>query len=121
MKIVIETIPLHQQRYPTLGDYWVDAEGVQRVFVSELGNPYMEFLVALHELIELTLCEKRGIPEPDIKAWDEAHPVSTNPGSEPGAPYFAEHKFAEKIEYSMAGELGIGWGDYEESCMALFE
>ena len=121
MKIVIEVIPHHEQRYATLGDYWVDVDGVQQVRVSDLGNPHMNILVALHELIELTLCEARGIAEPDIKAFDEAHPDADDPGSLPDAPYGLEHRFAEKIEYVMAGELNVTWTDYEARCKAMFE
>ena len=35
MKINIETIPHGDQRYPTVGDYWDDSDGVVQVRVSE--------------------------------------------------------------------------------------
>lgn len=120
MKIVIETIPHHEQRYVTAGDYWDDSNGKQ-VRVSELGDWRMELLVAIHELIETALCDVRGIAEPDVMAFDMAHPDADDPGSLPEAPYHKEHMFAEEIEHLIADELGVDWTDYETRVGALFE
>jgi len=121
MKIVIETIPHFEQRYVTCGDYWLDAEGVLQVRVSDLGDVRLEFLVALHELVEVTLCDLRGIAEPDIKAFDEANPEAEDPGSLPDAPYRKEHLFAEAVEKWVATEMGVDWNDYGRRVEALFE
>lgn len=121
MKIVIETILHDQQRYETCGDYWNDPDGTKQVRVSDLGDRRMEFLVALHELIEWALCEDRGIAEPDIKAFDEAHLDSDEPGALPDAPYRKEHAFAECIERLVARELGVDWAEYDARIEALFE
>lgn len=120
MKIVIETIPHHEQRYATVGDYWDDADGTKQIRVSDLGDWRMNLLVALHELIELSLCDQRGISEPDVKAWDEDHP-DKDPGALPDAPYHREHMFAEAVERLVGGELGVSWPQYEERVEALFE
>jgi hypothetical protein len=126
VKIVIESIPHDQHRYPTTGDYWQDEDGTLQVRVSNIGpdDERMQFLVALHEMIEMTLCAFRGIAEPDIKAWDEAvpddSPYADDPGHDPTAPYHKEHVFAECIERLVAAELGVNWQKYEERCDALY-
>lgn len=119
MKIVIETIPHKDQRYPTAGDYW-DEDGVKHIHVSALGDSRMELLVAIHELIESALCDARGIAEPDVKAFDEAHPESDDPGALADAPYFREHIFAEMIEKVIALELGVNWARYGDRIKVLF-
>ena len=62
----------------------------------------------------------RSIPEPDIKAFDEAHP-DDDPGSLPEAPYHKEHVFAEAVEKWVATELGVDWDDYGRRVEALFK
>src|ERR1700761_1579070 len=129
MKIVIETIPHAAHRYPTVGDWWRDPDGTLRIRVSRfsahipapLGNPdneYFAFLIALHELIEVTLCERRGITQEAVDAFDMAttahdSPWADDPGNCPEAPYHKEHVFAECIERLMARELGVNWQLYE--------
>lgn len=119
MKISIETIPHHEQRYVTCGDYWDGPDGTKQVRVSALGDWRMELLIAVHEIIEAALCDARGISEPDVKAWDEAHP-DDDPGALPDAPYHKEHMFAERLERLLALELGVNWDQYDERVEALF-
>lgn len=121
--IEIKTIPHDKQRYNTIGDYFQDrGTGTQRFRVSEIGNKDYEFLVALHELIEQHLTEKRGITEESITFFDEKyeserkqglHGPYEEPGFDPNSPYIKEHTFATKIEKLMAEELGIKWEEYE--------
>jgi hypothetical protein len=128
MRIVIETIPHSAQRYPTLGDYWVDRDGTLQIRVSEFvgvvddENAKLNYplLIALHELIEQALCLKRGISEESITAFDMAHlgaddPWVDDPGHCPQAPYHREHVFAECIERLFAAELGVNWQAYTEA------
>ena len=121
MEIHIKTIPQIEQRYATVGDYWWDKDGSLQIRVSELGNEDMEFLVAIHELTESYICEKRGIKEPDIMAFDIAHIDSDDPGALPDAPYFKEHFFAETIERLIAGQLNINWQEYDKTIAKLFK
>ena len=84
-------------------------------------------LIALHEFVEVTLCEHRGITEEAITAFDCAHlddddPYVDDPGPSPAAPYHKEHVFAETIERLMALELGpSNWQEYDAALLALFE
>lgn len=124
MKIVIESIPHDQHRYPTVGDYWEDKDGTQQIRVSAMRDPRYEVLVALHELIEYYLCLQRGIKEEDIMAFDKtqlnsSNPYVEDPGHNPAAPYHSEHVFAECVERLVARELGVNWQDYEKALDAL--
>jgi hypothetical protein len=110
-----KSISQNEHRYSTLGDYWDDGDGIIHYRISELGNSYYERLILIHEMVEWMLCEKKGIKEPDIKKWDEDHPDSDDPGSEPGCIYGDEHKFAELIENMICYKLGISWDDYNKA------
>ena len=120
MKIQIDTVPHFQQRYATAGDYFDLADGTKIIRVSDLGDWRMEMLVAIHELIETALCDVRGIAEPDVMAFDEAHPDETDPGAMEDAPYHKEHMFAEAVEKWVATELGVDWDEYSRRVEALF-
>lgn len=95
------------------------------IFVSsEIGDKFA-LLVALHELIEVTLCEERGITCEQVDTFDksfELHRPAGNedePGDDPAAPYQKEHFFATSLERLMAAELGVDWKKYDEAIMKL--
>jgi hypothetical protein len=120
MRINIEVIPHEQQRYPTVGDYWME-DGVQQVRVSHLPDWRYEILVAVHEIVELAITRHRGIPEGVISEFDvefeklrESRLRSGEPGDHPDSPYRREHFFATNLERLLAGELGVNWFAYEE-------
>lgn len=114
MNTLILTIPHKDQRYQTVGDYFSSAHGVT-IQVSKLGDWRMEFLVAVHEMIEEALTRHRGIQEPDIMAFDVAHPDLDDPGMDPRAPYHREHVLATAVEMLLAQELGVDWVQYGEA------
>ena len=105
-----------KMRYPTVGDYYKTEDGWV-VVAADLGNPDYNFLVFLHEFIELYLTQRRGISEPKIKKFDEWFEREktkgnfkekiTAAGRHPKAPYRREHIFAEKIEKLIIKELGV--------------
>ena len=119
MRIVIETIPHESQRYNTCGDWFFEADGELKIFVSETGDKRMNLLVAVHELTEAVLCEDRGIAEEDVLAFDLAHADLDDPGHDPNAPYNLEHTIAEIIERILATEMSINWFEYEKVLDAL--
>lgn len=119
MKIVIQSIPHCEHRYPTLGDYWRDADGTLQIRVSEMADARDMVLCALHEMVEVLVCEHRGIAEPDIMAFDVAHPDADEPGELPDAPYHKEHVFAEAVERLMALQLERNWQAYAAAVDAL--
>ncbi len=124
INIRIETIPNEKQRYKTIGDwFYVDLayrnngeEPQQRtvIRVSDLDEPKFEFLVALHELVEMFLCHERGVTEKQVDDFDIYWKGDGDPGNDPAAPYWKEHQFASVIERMMAHELGVDWQQYEK-------
>jgi len=116
MKIVIEAIPHAAQRYDTWGDWYYDPDGTLQIRVSsdvpELPSAAHQFLIALHELVEVKLCEARGVTQEQVDAFDFAHQddcneAGTEPGDLPDSPYRREHRFAMLVEHLMAHELGL--------------
>ena len=124
MRIVIESIPHDQQRYPTVGDWQFEEDGTLRVYVSHT-TPDFDFLVGIHEAVEAWLCRKQGITDDDVTAFDEAYEAArkdgdtSEPGDQPDAPYRREHRFASSVERRRALEMHIDWIEYERRLTAL--
>jgi hypothetical protein len=127
MRIVIETIPHDKQAYDTVGNYFYEKDGTLRIQVSEMGNPDYEFLVALHELVEVKLCEHLDIKIADIDAFDinfekersAGQHGDDEPGFAPDAPYRLQHTFATGVEMMMASLLNIDWSVYDKELNEL--
>lgn len=128
MKIEACTISHNQQRYETCGDYFTDKNGVRQFRISKLGNPDFEMLVLLHEMVESYLCQRRGIPDAKIDAFDKWFEDARaqgfvydddEPGCHPNSPYLREHMFAMMLERAMAKELGVSWDEYANAIEAL--
>lgn len=125
MKIIIETVPHASHPYPTVGDWRRDSDGTLRIKVSEEIGDKFALLVALHELIEVTLCEDRGITCDQVDKFDTEYEKNrpegdeSEPGDSPDAPYRKEHFFASSIERLMAAELGVDWEKYDSEIMNL--
>lgn len=120
MKIIIETIPHESQRYSTCGDWFYDGDTLH-IKVSELGSRRMAQLVAIHELVEVILCENAGVSQGDVDAFDlqfekdrleGKHSPADEPGDDLAAPYRRQHCFATAVERMMAGEMDVAWNDY---------
>ena len=119
-KIDMQSIDHQEQRYETVGDYW-EENGVTHFRVSKTGNWKYDYLVLLHEFIELALVKDRGIKIEDIDAFDiqyekerieGKHTEDDEPGDDKNSPYVKEHFVATNIERIMAHELGVDWVDY---------
>jgi hypothetical protein len=119
MKIIIESIPHLQQRYNTVGDWWFDPDGTLQIRVSEAADERHAFLVAFHELVEVTLCKERGITQAQVDMFDMAFKDEGEPGDDKLAPYYREHQFAMGMERLMAAEMGVDWVHYEAGLDAL--
>jgi len=129
MNITIKTIPHKDQRYKTVGDWFFTENGDLEIRVSDMGNPDYEFLVGLHELVEVYLCKKRGITDEVVSAFDKkfeemraAYPDiigDDEPGFSPRAPYIKEHGFATNVEMGTARELGVDIEAYNNAVNAL--
>lgn len=119
MKWFIHTIPHKQQRYDTCGDYIKRRENVLEFRVSVLEEPRMEALIAIHEIVEQTLCEAKGISINTIDAFDLTFTGDGEPGDHIDAPYRDQHRIATFIEKYLARKLGIDWKEYERKLNEL--
>jgi len=120
VKIIIEAIPKAQMRYDTAGDWFQDG-GDLRIQVDEALPVDEQFLIALHELVEVKLCIMRGISQQMVDDFDmNSWPVlvaavpglaDTEPGDHPAAPYRMEHRQAALVEHVAASFMGLaGYG-----------
>lgn len=135
-EIVIRVIPAKEQRYDTVGDWWVEtptnipcklfgmsahcrvcAEDSQilQIRVSKMGNQYFEALVGRHEMDEALLAIQHGINEKAITDFDKAHP-DDDPGTLSEAPYHKEHMTADANERTFCLQLGFDWNEYDAAC-----
>jgi hypothetical protein len=129
MRIVIETIPHAQQRYPTVGDWCIDPDGTWRIYVSELPEKNallpqkFALLVAFHELVEMMLCQTHGITPTQVDAfdmnWARTSPWIKEPGDDPTAPYFKEHQTASLFERFLSAVLEVDWDEYSAAVDSL--
>jgi len=128
MEIKIKTIPHITQRYPTVGDYQEQPDGSWFISVSEMGDDRYNFLVAIHECIELYLTKFEGITEEEITAYDLYYEAAREQGlveeySEPGfsenAPYKKQHMIATAVEMMLAAELKVDWMAYDRKINSL--
>jgi hypothetical protein len=124
MKIIIETISHGKQRYPSVGD-WFYRRGVLHIRVSKLSDWRREYLVALHELVEVMQCRHDGVSQKAVDGFDNAYEKARPAGdeSEPGdaakAPYRRQHCLASGVERIAAAALDVCWKDYEEELNGL--
>lgn len=110
--ISASVIPHKAQRYDTAGDYDQFDKGWW-VNISELPDWRFEFVILIHELVEMALTKHRSIDWDIITKFD-MNSNNNDPGSLSNAPYHKEHVFAEKIERLVAEELGIDFGEYNK-------
>lgn len=112
-KIHVEFIPHHKQRYKTSGDFFFDTRNphLLHVRVSRHKNPLVQWLILIHEIVEMFLVLKRNIPFEEIDRFDMSS-EEEDPGSQADAPYHAEHMVALEVEHRLAKEVGVTWGSY---------
>jgi hypothetical protein len=125
LKIIIETIPHATHRYPTVGDWFYDDEGVLHIKVSNLSDWRREMLVAVHELVEVLTCKHDGVTQGEVDKFDldfenHRHPDNDDePGDDVSAPYKFQHCLATGIERILAQQWGVTWKAYEDELESL--
>ena len=116
------------QRYDTVGDWQAQTDGSCHITVSKMSDPRYEILVAIHELVEATLCAERGIKQSQVDAFDKLfeserarglHNPNREPGADPRAPYNRQHMIATAVEMILANEMGVDWAKYEREVSEL--
>lgn len=126
--IHIKTIPHNDQRYETCGDWWYNEDGSITITVSQTNSKY-EFLIAVHEMVEVVLCGLKQVNEKDVTSFDlefekmrVEYPklvADAEPGDNDAAPYFHEHAMASRIEHWLADSIGVDWSSYEKEINSL--
>ena len=120
ISIHIETIPHKEQRYETVGDWWIAPDAKWQIRVSRMNNWKYELCVALHELVEMALCYVADVPQEVIDEFDMHYDGSQiEPGDDRHAPYHKQHCVATGVERIMAALLGVKWADYDNAVNAL--
>jgi hypothetical protein len=124
--IFIQTIPHSDQRYPTVGDWFYSNGGtVLNIYVSKMGNWKYEFLVALHELVEVFICRHQKISQQAVDKFDIAYENARRAGDDsecgdhPKAPYQFAHSIASGVERIVAAVIGVKWKTYEKALSNL--
>jgi hypothetical protein len=111
--IQVAFVPVDKMRYESLGDYFYK-DGILHFKIVDTGNPLYNKIILIHEMIEQTLTEARGIKEEQILKYDlefetlrKAGKVGENdePGEGKGSPYRREHLLAEIVERLMLNHL----------------
>ena len=78
-------------------------------------------LVAIHELIEQSLCDSAGITNREIDVFDVHYAAAGEPGDDSNAPYYKQHQIATGVERILAAEMRVDWLVYEKAIDALGE
>lgn len=133
MKIEVHILAEEDMRYTrelnafTLGDYYHRA-GALHFEVCDTGSDLFNKLILIHELVEQTLIEVKGLKEKDIDDWDVMFerllnegkvPEDAEPGAYPGCPYWHEHMFADLVERMMLNHLGMNYDQYNQHILNL--
>lgn len=96
--IRIDFIPNSQQRYETAGDWYYEGDTLI-LKVSKTEDPLDQQLIALHELVEALLCNHAGITQEVVDKFDMGPGKDLEqPGDDPSAPYYEQHKVATNVE-----------------------
>lgn len=120
MRIEIATIPHNQQRYNTVGDWYMNVDGETLIIkVSDTSISEFNFLIAVHELVEAYTCNIRRVSPDEVDSWDRDHIDSDDPGSLIGCPYFMPHFLATIVEMVLAIFFGVDWIEYEAKIKSI--
>lgn len=116
----IEFISPKQMRYRTVGDWFFVSPGELTIQVADTGKWVYNLLVAIHELVEVFLCQISGVTEKQVDRFDLAHQDDEDPGTHPKAPYHFEHVTALGIELLLAAKAKVKWRSYEEALDRIY-
>jgi hypothetical protein len=133
--IEINICPHLDQRYDTFADWEVTGIGEKlTITVSQLPNWRYEYLSAIHELLEATLCLHHGITQKQVDEFDIDYEkrrvagkefaacgcrITDDPGSDIHCPYRLAHTYATGVEYGLAYLLGVDAAEYDTVCAGL--
>lgn len=118
MKIVIETgTPRNHQ----CGDWSRDDYGTIRICTTDMPIQ-SQVAVAIHELIEMLLCEESGVTDKQVTKFDSLfeqerlqgkHTEEAEAGDDPRSPYRFQHQSATFAERAACSALQKPWELHE--------
>ena len=111
--MTLEVVGASKIRNQDVGDW--DEEG--NIKIARLGDYKMETCLAVHEIVEWTLCKSLGITDEVVTNFDADHLTFIGhehheSGDCPLSPYSVPHKTATMVERLVAFFLGVSWEDY---------
>lgn len=115
MHVEIRSVPHADQRYDTLGDWYMGWRAFQ-IVVSRHADWRVIACLAIHELVEALACRYAGVGEQTVDKFDKGFEGADEPGDDPRAPYYEQHQLATAIEIQMVHSLGMTWNYYCEKC-----
>jgi hypothetical protein len=120
-QIIIDFINHDEQRYNTSGDYFIKNNilyiKISKEYNENKRKKIWEWLVLIHELVEVLLVIARDISIDEIDRFDmdfEKMKKESEPGNDKNAPYHNEHTIATKIEMILAKEFKVNWDEYND-------
>lgn len=123
--IDIQFIDHLEQRYNTIGDWWIvhkEEGSMMHIRVSNLPHFASMVAVAVHEIVEASLCRLAGIDPEEVDRFDaqmeREHP-DEEPGDSPDAPYHVQHGLATACERIIVAAAGVNWRDHEDAMEVL--
>lgn len=124
---IVSSVDLKDQRYETLGDYFIK-NGVRQFKITKTGNDLYDDLIFIHEFIEEVLTRNKGIKEEDILKFDLSFEekeklglVTGEPGSAEDSPYRQEHIISEIVERMIANHLNVDFNKYNDKLYKIFD
>ena len=120
----MQLISAEQQRYPTVGDWWIDEAGCLQVRATLLSNIMDSHLVMAHEYVEAMLCIHYGVTVEAVDKFDtewKNDGVYAEPGDDPTAPYHEQHDIALIVERMLAHACGVDWTKHDNAIEASFK
>jgi hypothetical protein len=118
VNIEIRTIPHNFQRYDTAGD-WYEERNVKKIMVSDCRDKRYEYLLAIHELVEMALCDINEVAQEQVDAFDLGYKGEGESGDDPEAPYGDEHCIATSVERMLCAVMGVKWKEYDDFLESL--
>lgn len=132
-RIFIYVIPHKEQRYDTVGDWFISNDTLY-IKVSDVKNDKYHLAVAIHEIIETLLCMEDGVKEEIVSQWDTNYEnmrkrkvkvlpcgckIKDEPGDDKHAPYHKQHQKATQVEKFVLKILGAKWKEYNKKLCSL--
>lgn len=107
-------------RYETLGDYFTTKKGMEIQTYSKL-SPIERKAVAIHELVEHTLLELKGITPEQVTEWDtEDSNGKYNPSMYDKNDWYKKaDEIALYVERQIIEWAGLNWTTYDDDIDAI--